>query len=37
MNINKATLFPGLGGFAESLKTLLVSPANLLHPGKKSV
>lgn len=26
MNINKATLFPGLGGFAESLKTLMVYP-----------
>lgn len=33
MNINRATLFPGLEGFAQSLKTLLVSPANLLAPG----
>lgn len=30
MNINRATLFPGLDGFAQSLKTLLVSPHNLL-------
>ncbi|KKW16966.1 MAG: hypothetical protein UY58_C0013G0004 [Candidatus Magasanikbacteria bacterium GW2011_GWA2_50_22] len=30
MNINRATLFPGLDGFAQSLKTLLVSPKNLL-------
>jgi len=30
MNINRATLFPGLGGFAESLKTLIVSPKNLI-------
>jgi hypothetical protein len=36
MNINKATLFPGLDGFAQSLKTLLVSPANLLAPGNET-
>jgi hypothetical protein len=40
MNINKATLFPGLGGFAESLKTLMVYP-NLIKadsecPPKRS-
>lgn len=35
MNINRATLFPGLEGFAKSLKTLLISPANLLHSGEK--
>ncbi len=32
MNINRATLFPGLGGFAQSLKTLMVSPKNLIKP-----
>ena len=32
MNINEATLFPGLGGFARSLKHLLTSPKNLLKP-----
>ena len=30
MNINRASLFPGLGGFAQSLKTLLLSPKNLI-------
>lgn len=32
MNINRASLFPGLEGFAMSLKTLLVSPENLIKP-----
>jgi hypothetical protein len=32
MNINRATLFPGLAGFAQSLKTLLVLPEKLLKP-----
>lgn len=30
MNINKASLFPGLEGFAQSLRTLLFSPKNLI-------
>ena len=30
MNINKATLFPGLEGFTKSLKTLMFSPQNLI-------
>ncbi len=34
MNINKATLFPGLGGFAQSLKTLMVSPENLIKAAE---
>ena len=33
MNMNKATLFPGLDGFARSLKTLIAHPAFLLSPG----
>jgi len=33
MNINRATLFPGLEGFSKSLKTLMVSPKKLLYPG----
>lgn len=32
MNINRASLFPGLDGFAASLRTLLASPKNLLKP-----
>ncbi len=36
MNISRATLFPGLQGFAESLRTQLASPSVLLnrHAGK---
>lgn len=37
MNINRASLFPGLEGFAASLRTLLVSPKNLLKPEGKLV
>ena len=33
MNMNRASLFPGLDGFASSLKTLMVFPRILLHPG----
>jgi hypothetical protein len=31
MNMNHATLFPGLVGFAQSLRTLMVSPDIFLH------
>ena len=31
MNMNRATLFPGLDGFAQSLRTLLVFPDMLRH------
>jgi hypothetical protein len=31
MNMNRATLFPGLVGFAESLRTLLAFP-KILRP-----
>ncbi len=37
MNMNRATLFPGLGGFAESLKTLMVCPAVFLAPGDEEL
>ena len=33
MNMSNATLFPGLDGFARSLKTLMAHPAFLLSPG----
>jgi hypothetical protein len=33
MNMNHATLFPGLQGFAESLRTRLVKPEVLLPPS----
>jgi hypothetical protein len=33
MNMNSATLFPGLDGFARSLKTLMADSKKLLHPG----
>jgi hypothetical protein len=33
MNMNNATLFPGLDGFARSLKTLMAHPGFLLSPG----
>lgn len=35
MNINRATLFPGLEGFSKSLKTLMVSPKKLLYHGEE--
>jgi hypothetical protein len=34
MNINRASIYPGLEGFATSLKTLLVAPKIFLDPGK---
>jgi hypothetical protein len=39
MNITRATLFPGLQGFAESLRTLIASPDVLINPhaGKWAV
>jgi hypothetical protein len=33
MNMNNATLFPGLAGFAQSLRTLMIKPEIFLHPG----
>jgi hypothetical protein len=33
MNMNHATLFPGLVGFAQSLRTLMASPKTFLNPG----
>jgi hypothetical protein len=35
MNINRATLFPGLDGFSKSLKTLMASPKKLLYSGEE--
>lgn len=37
MNMNRATLFPGLDGFAESLKTLMASPTIFLAPGDEEL
>jgi hypothetical protein len=37
MNMNSATLFPGLDGFARSLKTQMAAPERLLHPGNEDV
>jgi hypothetical protein len=37
MNINRATLFPGLEGFAQSLKTLMIFPSIFLHPGDEEM
>jgi hypothetical protein len=34
MNMNSATLFPGLDGFARSLKIWMAFPESLSHPGK---
>ena len=34
MNINRASIYPGLEGFATSLKTLLVEPKIFLDPGQ---
>jgi hypothetical protein len=33
MKMNRSTLYPGLQGFAESLKTLMADPEHLLGPG----
>ncbi len=35
MNMNNAALFPGLAGFAQSLRTLMVSPETFLNPGNE--
>ncbi len=37
MNMNRATLFPGLVGFAQSLSTLMVAPDLFLHPGDEEM
>lgn len=37
MNINSATLFSGLDGFARSLKTLMAHHEFLLHPGMGNI
>ncbi len=33
MNMNSASLYPGLEGFARSLKNRMADPKHLLHPG----
>jgi len=35
MNINRATLFPGLEGFSKSLKTLMASPKKLMYHAEE--
>jgi hypothetical protein len=37
MNMNDATLFPGLDGLARSLRTLMVSPDIFLNPGNEEL
>jgi hypothetical protein len=37
MNMNHATLFPGLAGFAQSLRTLMVEPSVLLSYGHEKI
>ncbi len=37
MNMNRATLFPGLEGFAQSLRTLMTKPKIFLDPGDEGI
>jgi len=37
MNMNHATLFPGLEGFARSLRTLMIKPEIFLDPGNEGI